>query len=86
MSDIADTRPIKTSLGSARVVKRLEILDENPAVLACGEPVFLEDEIAAMPTKPPAERARAWQRRVVDLEEYRRRKAADPAMTVATPW
>ena len=86
MDDVGDKRIVKTSFGEALVVKRLEQLDEQPEVLECGLVVLLEDELPRIAGETAEERVAGWRRRERDLAEFRRLKAADPSMTVDTPW
>tara|TARA_R110000868_G_scaffold178200_1_gene417759 strand:- start:365 stop:634 length:270 start_codon:yes stop_codon:yes gene_type:complete len=86
MDTLNDARIMKTSLGDAVVVHRLEQLDENPALLASGLPVFLEDELARLKAESPEQRKRGWQCRIVSLAEYAALKATLATVTVSSPW
>jgi len=85
MKSLASSRIIKTSLGQAVVVARLELLDTEPAILAAGLPVLVEDELLRFASLTPAEKASEWARRVTACGEYRAAKAANPKLTVDQP-
>ena len=70
--------------GECIIVSNLELVDENPALLAAGVPIFLEDEWTSFKTMTPAEAARAWGRRVRALGEEREARIANPTRTIYT--
>jgi len=86
MKSLASSRMIETSLGTAVVVTRLGALDEDPTILATGRPVLHEAELARFAAMAPAEKKEKWEERAELIDQYRALKAANPRMTVDSPW
>lgn len=86
MDDVSDREIITTSFGKAVVIHRIEQIDEQPEVLACGYNVLLKDELERIASETPEQRARSWKVRLADIHEYRQRKAQDPTFTVDRGW
>lgn len=86
MEDVDDLRTIKTSLGNALVIKRLQQVDERPDILAAGLPVFLEAELAGLQDAAPADRTRLWKENERQMGHERAERAKNPARTIWWPW
>lgn len=86
MDNLTDSKILTTSMGKCVIISRLSLVDTKPEILASGLPVLLEDELARFGSEPPAQRKRSWDARATAINEYRAAKAANPAMTIDTPF
>ena len=75
-------RKVKTSLGSAFVLRNIELVDTIPQLLASGLALWIEEEWPFVVAKPPPERERAWARRLKDLAHEALLRAQNPGRTV----
>lgn len=80
------TWTISTKLGRAVIVTAIELVDEDPAVLGAGLPIFHEAEIESMKDMAPAQREFHWRNREAYCEDERRLRSINPRRTVWWPW